>query len=213
MTTFTRAQWGARPAKPGPGLLYAADVIGIVLHWPAMKTPIRGVDAVMRALRAWQAYHMDTRGWSDIAYQVAVDQDGNRYLLRGLDVQSAANGDTDVNDKYGAVLLILAPGEQPSPAMVAEVRRVVADHRGLFRHSKLILGHSQVRPEPTACPGPIVQDHIAAGTFEPVLPRPPIRRTLRKVTAAVKQARGDGYTAVADALAKVRARAKDRHQS
>lgn len=212
MTTYTRAQWGARPARPGPGPLYGADVIGMVVHWPAMTAPIRGVAAVMRALRSWQAYHMDDRGWSDIAYQVAVDQDGNRYLLRGLDTQSAANGDTDVNDEYGAILLVLAPGEQPSPAMVAEVRRVMVDHRRLFPRSTLILGHSQVRPEPTQCPGPVVLDHIALGAFEPVPPRPPIRRTLRKVTIAVKQATADGYTGVAEALKRVHARARGKHQ-
>lgn len=166
MTTYTRAQIGLRPAGPGPGPLDARTVRGLVFHWPAMARPVRGFAAVAAALRSWQAYHL-SKGWSDIAYQVAVDQDGNRYLLRGLDVQSAANGDQDVNDELGAVLLILAPGEEPSPAMIAETKRVVADHRRLFPRSTELLGHDDVRPEATACPGPAVQRHLAAGTFEP----------------------------------------------
>lgn len=186
MTTYGRADWGARPARSGPGPLAALDVVGLVFHWPAMKTPLRGFDAVAEALRGWQAYHM-SKGWSDIAYQVAVDQDGNRWNLRGLDTQSAANGDTDVNDEFGAVLLILAPGEEPTPKMIREARRVVVDHRLLFRKSDALLGHGEVRPEPTACPGPVVQRHLELGTFEPVPEaRDLMRVDLAKAIAAVK---------------------------
>lgn len=181
MTTFSRADWGARPARSGPGPLAARDVVGLVFHWPAMTKPVRGVKAVAAALRAWQAFHMDDRGWSDIAYQVAVDQDGNRWILRGLDTQSAANGDQDVNDDFGAVLLILAPGEEPSPAMIREVRRVVVDHRQLFPNSDALLGHNEVRPEGTACPGPIVMRLLEEGAFEP---QPAPRELLRAELAA-----------------------------
>lgn len=184
MTTFTRAQWGARPARSGPGPLAARDVVGLVFHWPAMTSPLRGFDEIAAALRGWQDFHMG-KGWSDIAYQVAVDQDGNRWILRGLDTQSAANGDQDVNDEYGAVLLILAPGEQPSSKMIREVRRVVVDHRKLFPRSDELLGHNEVRPEPTACPGPIVQAHLEQGTFEPV----PAPRDLMRVDLAAAIAR------------------------
>ena len=167
MTTFNRNDIGLRAPEPGPGALNPVAVDGVALHWPATSTPIRGVDDVMAALRDWQDYHMDTKGWSDIAYQVAVDQDGNRYLLRGLSVQSAANGDTDVNERFGAVLLILAAGEQPSAAMVAETQRVVADHRALFPNSSQIVGHAEIRPGGTECPGPIVLRLIDEGAFTP----------------------------------------------
>jgi hypothetical protein len=190
MTVYSRADWGARPARSGPGPLAARDVVGLVFHWPAMKTPLRGFRAVAAALRGWQDYHMDGHGWSDIAYQVAVDQDGNRYILRGLDRQSAANGDADVNDEFGAILLILAPGEEPSPKMIREVRRVVVDHRELFPQSDALLGHNEVRPEPTACPGPIVQRHLEAGTFEPQpAPRELLRAELAVSIARTKDAR------------------------
>ena len=170
MARYTRAQWGARASRGGPGNLTPSRVEGIALHWPAMSAPLRSVAAVKAALRNWQAYHMDTHGWSDIGYQVAVDQQGNRYELRGLAVQSGANGGTDVNERFGAVLLILAPNEEPSAAMLAEVRNVIADHRALFPKSRRIVGHSDIRPEPTACPGPAVSRGIRAGVFEPVPP-------------------------------------------
>lgn len=207
--TYSRAEWGARPARSGPGPLYGSNVESIALHWPAMSHPIRGVEKVKAALRGWQNFHMDTRGWSDIAYQEAVDQDGNRYVLRGLDTQSGANGNEAVNKANGAVLLVLAPGEHPTPAMVKAVREVVADHRELFRNSRGVKGHSDMRE--TTCPGPIALALIRAGEFEPVQPRPRIRRTLRHITTAIQQARGDGYTGLADRLKKVREGARDKH--
>lgn len=214
MSTFSRAQWGARASRGGPGPLDPARVTSIALHWPAMSKPLRGVENVKAALRGWQAYHMDGHGWSDIAYQEAYDQDGNTYILRGLAATSGANGDTASNAANGAVLLILAPGEHPTEAMMSAVRDGVRRHRALFPHSRAIKGHADVRPEPTACPGPITLGLIRAGAFEPVLPRPPkppVRPTLRQITEAIQRARKDGYGKVADALRKTRERARKNH--
>lgn len=167
VTTYTRTQWGARAARGGPGPLSASRVIGIALHWPAMSRPVRGFKAVAAALRNWQSYHMNTQGWSDIGYQLAVDQDGNRYELRGMRTQSGANGNTTLNQQFGAVLLVLAPGEHPTEAMVREVHTIIAEHRGHFPSSRRIVGHGQIRPEGSQCPGPITQDLINRGAFEP----------------------------------------------
>lgn len=209
--TFTRSEWGARPAKPGPGPLFGATVESIALHWPAITVPIHGAEHIKGALRAWQSFHMDDKGWSDIAYQEAYDQDGNTYILRGLDMQSGANGDEDGNEENGALLLILAPGEQPTPAMLAAVRDGVARHRALFRNSRGVKGHSDVRPEPTLCPGPIVLALIRAGAFEPKPARVPIRRALRVATDAIKQVRNLGYPGFADRLKAAREAARKNH--
>lgn len=167
MTRYTRSDWKARPATPGPGPLDRRKVVGIALHWPAMSHKLRGFADVASALRSWQNYHMDVHGWSDIAYQEAIDQDGNVYRLRGLRTQSGANGDESVNERYGALLLVLAPGEQPTEAMLTTVRRRIARHRDIFPNSERIVGHQDVRPEPTSCPGPAVMAAIRAGHFDP----------------------------------------------
>lgn len=164
-----RSAWGARAPKPGPGDLTPSRVAGVAIHWPGTdsRTPITTAAAVASALRGWQAFHMDDRDWSDIAYQVAVDQDGRAWTLRGLRTQSGANGDVDVNERYGAILLVLVTGEQPSAAMKATVRAVIADYRELYPNCVAIRPHSAIRPEPTDCPGPAARAAIAAGDFTP----------------------------------------------
>lgn len=162
---FTRKDWGARARRHEPGRLVPDEVDGVALHWPAMGKVLTGIPAVMASLRSWQDYHMDTHGWSDIAYQEAVDQWGNFYALRGLRNRSAANGNTTTNGTYGAILLVLAAGEHPSPQMIETVRRRIARHRLLFLNSTKIVGHGDLKS--TTCPGPIVQAMIDDGRFDP----------------------------------------------
>lgn len=170
MTYYGRDDWGARPRRGTPTPLAEHRVSGIALHWPGVSkpTPIRGVENVSRWLRSWQDYHMDTKGWSDIAYQEAVDQEGNAYKLRGLATQSGANGNLDLNQRFGALLLVMVPGEQPTQALITTVRRRIELFRELFPDAKSIVGHGQIRPGGSTCPGPIILDHIRRGAFEPV---------------------------------------------
>lgn len=164
---YPRKSWRARARRRHPGTLDRAQVRGLALHWPAMSKPLRTVADVKAALRSWQTFHMDTNGWSDIAYQDAFDQAGNRYKLRGLRHRSAANGSTDTNLRYGAILLVLAPGEEPSPAMIRAVRRHVRRFRKRYKGATELVGHGDIRPEPTDCPGAAVRRHLKERTFEP----------------------------------------------
>lgn len=167
---FNRKAWGARP----PTARYRLNpdqVQGIALHWPAAPAK-HSVEDVMALLRAIQRAHMDTDqiaegGASDIAYQAAVDMAGNLYQLRGLRHRSGANGDMDVNQRFGALLLVIAAGEKPSPAMVTTVRSRIARFRHIYPGARRIVGHQDIRPAPTACPGPIVQEGIESGLFVP----------------------------------------------
>lgn len=168
VTYLPRSAWGARAAK-GSTALVPSEVLNVAVHWPGMAKSIDatgdiGKRRIASALRGWQDYHMITRGWSDIAYQIAIDQAGRAWTLRGINIRSGANGDGTVNRKYGAILLILAPGEKMSAAMKATARAVVADYRK--RYPKMPVKpttHSAVRPAGTTCPGPIAEAAIKAG--------------------------------------------------
>lgn len=184
VTYLPRSAWAARPSR-GATALVAANIDGEALHWPGMAKPIDAAGAIGQrriasALRGWQNYHMDTRGWSDIAYQIAIDQAGRAWTLRGLNIRSGANGDADVNRRFGAFLLVLAPGEQPSAAMIATTKAVITDFRKRFPSARLKpYGHQDVRPrnsqgqETTDCPGPITEAAINAGHFTPGTSTPP----------------------------------------
>lgn len=163
-----RTAWNARTPKAGPGSLTVSRVEGAALHWPGMGARrLLQLADVASALRGWQNYHMDDRGWSDIAYQVAVDQAGRAWTLRGLRTQSGANGDNDVNERYGAILLIVGTGEHPTPAMISTTREVIRDFRSMYPNGTAIRPHSAVRPDPTDCPGDLVRELISNRAFEP----------------------------------------------
>jgi hypothetical protein len=166
VTYLPRSAWNARPPRGTVGLDPDA-VDGIAVHWPGTTDRHASQADVAAALRGWQDYHMDGRGWSDIAYQVAVDQAGRAWTLRGFGVRSAANGDADVNRRYGALLLVLAVGEAPTAAMLATASEVVRDFRELYPGGTQIRPHSAVRPEGTDCPGDLVRAAIARGDLTP----------------------------------------------
>ncbi len=167
MAFYPRRAWGARKRRRHPGTLNRQAVIGTALHWPAMgTTPAKNPADVRRRLRGWQAYHMDTHGWSDIAYQQAVDQWGHRYRLRGFRHRSAANGNAGLNLTYCAILLVLAEGEEPSKKMIRATNRVLRRHRKRYPNHRLIVGHGAIRPGGTACPGPAVNRLIETGVIK-----------------------------------------------
>jgi hypothetical protein len=178
VTYITRSQIGLRSPRSGPGNLTISRVQGVADHWPGMSKPINAVgDAGFRrvcsALRGWQDYHMNSRGWSDIAYQVAIDQEGRAYTLRGINTQSGANGNATANENFGAVLLVLGPGEQPSAKMIATARAVHADFRKRYPNCRVRpYGHQEVRQHTasggvtTDCPGPAALTAIHAGKLD-----------------------------------------------
>ncbi len=172
MTTFTRSQWGAVAARSGPGAMQPAEVDGVAIHWPGTDVKIRGVANVKAALRSYQRDHMDNpeKRWSDIAYQEAIDQDGNVYQLRGFGTRSGANGNTDVNERFGAILLMLATGEQPTEKMLTAARGRIAAFRKRYPRGTRVVPHSAVRPGSTDCPGDIVRKLIAQGALAALAP-------------------------------------------
>ena len=184
LTILPRSAWGARPSE-GSVALDPDEVIGEAIHWPGMSSRIdatgaAGYNRVAAALRGWQNYHMDVRGWSDIAYMIAVDQVGRAWTGRGITIRSAANGDAITNRRYGAFLLIVGPGERPTTEAILTMRQVITEFRRHMPHAAAKpVGHGDIRPggtpdQPsTDCPGPITEGLIRAGAFTPIYGTPP----------------------------------------
>lgn len=142
-----RAAWGAAPANPAD----ASHVpVRLTLHHTAVvlddnaKAPAR--------LRQHQRFHQDS-GFSDIAYHVGVDRNGNVYELR----DPAVPGETFTNYDPAGHFLLLAEGEfgaqVPTDAQLeglAQVIAAVAHGRGIAVDT--LTGHRDHDPT-TACPG------------------------------------------------------------
>lgn len=178
MTTYLpRLAWTKHgPAKPMKAMK-AGPLKGFALHWPGSTE--KTIDAsresaIAGRLEGYREFHVDTRGWSDIAYQYAIDQAGRVWECRGLTWISAANGNQAVNTSHGAVLLVLGAKEAPSAAMIQAVR----DFRTRiwlrkFPKATAVVGHGNLFK--TDCPGPPVAELIKKGVFlgQPKPPEPP----------------------------------------
>lgn len=145
---FTRADWGARPAAYTNRLDYKR-VGHLIVHYPGTPKPV-GTDTatIARALRGWQDFHKDGRGWSDIAYNVAVDQLGRVWELRGYDRRDGAT--TGMGGVSMSILAIVGNHEEPTEAMRQGILRVLAEGNRRAPHAKRGW-HSMYQS--TSCPG------------------------------------------------------------
>lgn len=150
---FTRSDWGARPASYVKPLDYS-QVRDLIVHYPGTASPIaRDDESIRRALRGWQDYHIDKKGWSDLAYNVAVDQMGRVWEGRGYDRRDGATsgrGGTSMS-----ILGMVANNEAPTEQMLAGIDRVFQE--ALRRNGGAAKGwHSKFVS--TTCPGDFLRD-------------------------------------------------------
>ncbi len=146
-----RSEWGARPPK-SVSAMHPTRRDRIFGHWPAMPGHLSDIQMLQSA----QRYHMDTLGWSDIAYTVALGMDGAFYDLRGVNVAGGhTKGETD--DSY-AILFLLGTDEKPPAAMLEAVPHAIEwlrvnDPLLGERSDIVVMGHRRDDQASTACPG------------------------------------------------------------
>jgi hypothetical protein len=177
-----RVEWGAR-APRSVNALKTDLVKGVVIHHS--ETSCCGIDTAefentSAALRSIQNFHMDTRGWADIAYNLAVDARGVIYGLRGIGNRSAANGTSATNDAYVAVMALGSYGNvEPSAALVSGLATAVKTVRAKYPKALELRGHRDVRS--TDCPGSKLYAKLptvnAIASAAPVSSHPMLRRS------------------------------------
>ena len=161
-----RSEWTTRPPRSTTPYV-ASEVKGAAIHWLGPPASNADVPALLRGI---QSFHMNTNGWSDVAYNLAVDQRGDVWVLRGLNVRSAANGNATVNRQYVAVVALLGQGQKPSADMMRGLRDAVMLVQNRYPHATAVRGHQDVSPDGTACPGPDLMAAIRAGQLGPSAP-------------------------------------------
>ena len=114
-------------------------------------------------MRAYQAFHMDQRGWQDFAYSSGACPHGVRYEGRGKDVRTAAQGTTVGNDTSHATCYLAGDGDP----LTDGAKRAFADESA--RLDGLRRGHRDWKP--TACPGDPLYAWVHGG--QPTTPTTP----------------------------------------
>lgn len=148
--------WGSMKVYPDGNL----DPDWIALHWGGSTSQIVGTAEEEARLRSWQRYHIQSRGWRDIAYNYAVGDSGTIYRCRGLNPggHTSTRDDIDPNgvpynvSSIGVVWIggANANGGTPSAAAFASIAKII-DSTGLP-----VKGHRTIKVEGgswTACPG------------------------------------------------------------
>ncbi len=152
---YDQYQWNSRTKYPDRTKL-PWKVDKTVIHWGGYTNPgdpnntlEEQIAYEMAILRGWQRNHIDTRGWTDIAYSYAVGNSGMRYRLRGENRAGATRGDYEgdgipENEEARALVWIGGQGHEPSDAAYRSMGSMVDP-------SMPVILHFEVRP--TACPG------------------------------------------------------------
>lgn len=164
---LSRSDWGARAPKSTPRKVSWSAIKIADVHWPASASVGTSRDAVAGALRGWQKFHQDVRGWQDIAYNVAVDQAGRVWELRGWDVQDGgvAGRSDDVT-----VLAVIGMGDTPTDEMKRSILWCFAEFDRRAGKSLRRAWHGALSS--TSCPGPELTAWARAGFPAPTTPAP-----------------------------------------
>ena len=168
-----RSAWTSAPR--GGAQLTGGKLVGIACHWPGTTSDAYGVESegvIASRLRGWWDFHVNTRGWTDIGYNFAVDQAGRVWDLRGLTrvgAHCASPTNPDANHEWLGVLFVLGDRESPTAAMILAFQD--------FRHDVFLprwpgrtrlTGHGRAPGVPgaqTSCPGPFVAAKLTDGTL------------------------------------------------
>lgn len=151
--TVTRRDWNARQAKH---TIPQGPVSEIVVHTTVTydHPASASVDTVARSWKGIQNYHMDTKGWYDIAYSFGFDRAGRCYVGRGSKRKDAAT-----EGKSGTTLSFVTIGNTDTKRPSFRQRAaMVKKARELKREGKLVgrikvTGHRRYSTKGKTCPG------------------------------------------------------------
>ena len=150
-----RSEWTG--TKPKRTTLSWDAVKYVVIHWPG--TPGKKISTNIRELlRGWYTYHAKDRGWTDIAYNYAVDQTGKIWTLRGDYRDGATSG---WGGRSVSILAVLANSETPSEDMLKSLKALAETLRGRAAKGAKIVGHKSLVS--TSCPGAKISTWISKG--------------------------------------------------
>lgn len=153
MHFYSRRFWGARSPKPGMAA-QGPPREAFVHHSENAHANTVNTGAEMReALRGIQAFHMDTRGWNDIAYHYVVFQrqtpQRSAHVFHGRDPSFVPAAQLNHNTHTLAICVFgNFDTDGVHPGTVEAIVNILDHHAGLLT----VGGHRDVVA--TDCPGP-----------------------------------------------------------
>jgi len=159
MPFVSRAEWGARKPKSA-GNSISSHPKGVAVHYEGPKMGSRDHSKCAALVRSIQDFHMDTRGWADIAYSYPVCEHGYVYEGRGVGKGSAANGTTAANLAYYAVCGLVGKGDNVPAALTDGIREAIDICRRGGAGNEVV-GHRDLFA--TECPGDVLYAFVKAG--------------------------------------------------
>ena len=166
----SRREW----TSTGEGFQYPLKsglVIGTAFHYPAMGEVTvsgRGDSYARQLLRNFRAYHVNTRGWPDIGYNLAISQEGSAWWAAGKRkaAHCASKAYPLANAHHFGIVLLLGNHEMPTDAMRKTASRVLDEIQLSFPKVKnKIVPHRGVYGAQTTCAGDVVSNLITSGRF------------------------------------------------
>lgn len=197
-TLITRSAWGARAPKNTTPMV-ASEQRGTAIHYSAAESDRVAIhDDCARRVRSIQAFHMDGRGWADIAYNWLVCHHGYRFAGRGLGVRSAAQGTDAGNDGYHAVCFLgfdVAGRADVTDEAKQAIRDCIVSVRAEYKQATGVRPHSWFHS--TACPGDELRAWITAGVPVPAPAPEDVMATLDSddlaaIKTAIRQVLNEG---------------------
>ena len=172
MKLVTRSAWGARPPVRVTKLP-TAQLDTIVFHYTAADADEQADhNNCARRVKGVQNFHMDARGWNDIAYNYLVCKHGYVFEGRGFGVYSAATG-KDNNHTIAVCFLGDDTRNRDDVTMAGRVALQDAANMIVIRANKTLRFKGHRDFSATTCPGDEIYAFIKALTSRPVSPENP----------------------------------------
>jgi len=164
-TFVTRAQWGARAPSDVSNNITPQNG-GVTVHYVGAGNVARANHSDCAAqVRGIQNYHMNTNGWSDIAYTHLVCQHDYIFVGRGNHVRTASNGTTSGNQNWYGVCALIGDADGVTTGLVNAIKSAISSLRSGGGAANGINGHRDHLS--TSCPGGLLYAKVQDGSLNP----------------------------------------------
>jgi len=158
---ISRAEWQARLPKSVDHLAWSS-IDTIYVHYTSMMSDETGDPK--DKMRGIQNYHMDTKGWLDVAYNWAFARTGEILMGRGWNVKAGATGP---ENSHSTAFVFLGGDREDRDDVTAKGRealgKLIREAMRLKGSSLIVKGHTQAPGSvgQTSCPGKELLSYIA----------------------------------------------------